>query len=109
MVFVADALGAWLTGLVADAGSKKLTALVLGTDQERALRSAATAAVWSQAARSSPSPAELRVVDHAGSAQLIELAEVPAGDQRVETFHDSLVLFDAHGSSIGPAVPSDLL
>ena len=45
MVFVADGLGAWLTGQLADAGRKKLTTLVLGTDQERALRSAATTAV----------------------------------------------------------------
>jgi hypothetical protein len=45
MVFVADDLGAWLTGLLADAGRRKLTTLVLGTDQERALQSAATAAV----------------------------------------------------------------
>ncbi len=45
MVFIADNLGVWLTGLLADAGRKKLTTLVLGTDQERALRSAATAAV----------------------------------------------------------------
>ena len=44
MVFVADDLGAWLVGLLADAGRKKLTALVLGSDQQRALRSAATAA-----------------------------------------------------------------
>ena len=43
--FVADDLGAWLVGLLADAGRRKLTTLVLGTDQERALRSAATAAV----------------------------------------------------------------
>jgi hypothetical protein len=46
VVFVADDLAAWLIGLLADAGRKKLTALVFGTDQERALRSAATAAVW---------------------------------------------------------------
>jgi len=45
VVFVADDLGAWLVGLLADAGRKKLTALVLGSDQERALRQAATAAV----------------------------------------------------------------
>jgi tetratricopeptide (TPR) repeat protein len=45
VVFVADDLAAWLIGLVADAGRKKLTTLVLGTDQERALRSAAAAAV----------------------------------------------------------------
>jgi hypothetical protein len=46
MVFVADDLGAWLTALLADAGHKKLITLVVGTEQERALRSAATAAVW---------------------------------------------------------------
>ena len=45
MVFVADDLGAWLIGLLADAGRRKLTDLVLGSDQERALRSAAVAAV----------------------------------------------------------------
>ena len=32
MVFVADDLGAWLTGVLADAGSKKPTTLMLGTD-----------------------------------------------------------------------------
>lgn len=45
IVFVADDLGAWLTGLLADASRRKLITLVLGTEQERALRSAATAAV----------------------------------------------------------------
>ena len=45
MVFVADDLGAWLVALLADAGRKKLTTVVLGTDQERALRQAATAVV----------------------------------------------------------------
>ena len=45
MPFVADDLGAWLVSLSADAGRKKLTTWVLGTEQERALRQAATAAV----------------------------------------------------------------
>lgn len=45
MAFGADALGAWLVETLADAGRKRLTTLVLGTDQERALRAAATAAV----------------------------------------------------------------
>jgi hypothetical protein len=45
VVFVADDLGAWLISLLADAGRKKLTTVLVGTDQERALRSAATAAV----------------------------------------------------------------
>jgi hypothetical protein len=61
--FVADDLGAWLVGLLADAGRKKLTELVLGSDQERALRSAATAAVQRTAG-------ELRPDDEEQAAQL---------------------------------------
>ena len=38
VVFVADALGQWLVEQLADAGRKKLTELVLGSEQERALR-----------------------------------------------------------------------
>ena len=45
MAFVADDLAAWLVTVLADAGRKKLTTIVLGSDQERALGSAATAAV----------------------------------------------------------------
>ena len=55
MVFVADDLAAWLVGLLADAARKKLTALALGSDQERALRKAATVAVQDTAAEMSPS------------------------------------------------------
>ena len=54
MVFVADDLAAWLVGLLADAGRKKLTSLVLGTEQERALRAAATTAVQLTAAELRP-------------------------------------------------------
>jgi hypothetical protein len=50
MVFVADDLAEWLVGALADAGSKKLADLVQGTDQERALRAAATAAIQCTAA-----------------------------------------------------------
>ncbi len=63
MVFVADDLAAWLTGVLADAGRKKLTALLLGTDHERALRQAATAAVQRTAA-------QLRPGDEAQAAEL---------------------------------------
>jgi hypothetical protein len=45
MVFAADDLGAWLVALLADAGRRRLTTLVLGSDQERSLRQAAAAAV----------------------------------------------------------------
>jgi hypothetical protein len=58
MVFVADDLGAWLIGALADAGRKKLTTIVLGTDQERELRSAATAAVQRTAGELRPDDAE---------------------------------------------------
>ena len=51
MVFLVGDLGAWLVGLLADAGRKKLTTLVLGSDQERALRQAATAAIQATAAQ----------------------------------------------------------
>lgn len=57
MVFVADDMTAWLLGLLADAGRRKLSALILGTDQERALQSAATAALWSTAAGLRPNDA----------------------------------------------------
>jgi hypothetical protein len=37
MAFVADDLAAWLIGILADRGRKRLTTVLLGTDQERAL------------------------------------------------------------------------
>jgi hypothetical protein len=55
--FVADDLGAWLIFILAGAGRKKLTALVLGDNQERALRSAATAAVQRTASELRPGDA----------------------------------------------------
>lgn len=58
MVFAVGDLGSWLVGLLADARRKKLTTLVLGTDQERALRRAATAAVQAAAAQFAPSGGE---------------------------------------------------
>ncbi len=54
MPFVADDLGAWLISLLADAGRKKLATFILGTEQERALRSAASAAVQETARELSP-------------------------------------------------------
>jgi hypothetical protein len=56
MVFVADDLAAWLVGVLADAGRKRLTTVVLGSAQERELRQATLTAVQSTAAElSSPS------------------------------------------------------
>ena len=54
MAFVADDLTAWLVGLLADAGRKKLTVLILGSDQDRALRWAAEAAVEATAMELAP-------------------------------------------------------
>lgn len=47
--FVADDLAAWLVSLLADSGRKRLTAWLVGDEQQRALRQAATAAVQSVA------------------------------------------------------------
>src|ERR1039457_4452412 len=58
MVCVADDVGAWLTGVLADAGRRKLVTLVLGSDQERELRKAATAAVQAAADDIFPGDAE---------------------------------------------------
>ena len=55
MVFVADDLGAWLVALLADAGRKKLTTWALGSEQERALRQAATTAIELMATQLAPS------------------------------------------------------
>ena len=59
MVFVADDLAAWLIGLLADAGRRRLTKFVLGSEQERALRQAATAAVELTALELRPEGGEL--------------------------------------------------
>lgn len=69
VVFVADDLVSWLIGMLADTGRKKLANLIHGTDQERELRAAATAAIERTAAELSPGDderaAELAmVVDH---------------------------------------------
>jgi hypothetical protein len=55
VVFVVDDLLAWMIGLVADAGRRKLVTLVLGTDQERALRKAVEAAAGATAPQLTPS------------------------------------------------------
>ena len=58
MTFVANAFGQWLVEQFADAGRKKLTELILGSEQERALCRAADAAVWATAVEMSPSGGE---------------------------------------------------
>jgi len=58
VAFVADDLGAWLIGKLADACSKRLITWALGSDQKRALRQAATAAVERIAAELRPQGGE---------------------------------------------------
>lgn len=45
MAFVADDLGAWLIGLLAEGARRKLINFVLGDEVERALRAAPTTAI----------------------------------------------------------------
>ena len=58
VVFVVDDLAAWLVGLLADADRKKLTTLVLGDAQERALQQAAIAATQDTAEELRPSDSQ---------------------------------------------------
>ena len=58
MVFVADDLAAWLVFILAETGRRKLTSLVLGDDQKRALSLAATVAVQRTATELRPDDAE---------------------------------------------------
>jgi Tetratricopeptide repeat len=58
VVFVADDLVSWLVGRLADAGYKKLSTALRGSEQDRALKQAATAAVQATAIEISPSDDE---------------------------------------------------
>lgn len=57
-MFVADDLAAWLIFILAEAGRKKLTTVILGDDQTRALRPAATEAIRLTAAELSSGDAK---------------------------------------------------
>ena len=95
VVFVADDFAAWLIGALADAGRKKLVALVLGSDQERALRAAATATVQRTAA-------ELRPGDDKQAAELaMVVSEVFAEPVPAEPLAGQLTLLEALGAGIG--------
>jgi len=58
VVFIADDLAAWLIFISAEGGRKKLTNLILGDDQQRALRPAATEALRLTAAELCPGDAK---------------------------------------------------
>jgi tetratricopeptide (TPR) repeat protein len=57
-VFVAEAFGSWLLGQFASAAQKWFGVRLLGSEQERALRQAATAAIQSTASERRPDSAE---------------------------------------------------
>jgi tetratricopeptide (TPR) repeat protein len=79
VVFVVDAFGAWLVEQIADAGRKKLTELILGSEQDRALRQAAAAAIKATAAEFSPSGSE-----QAGQAAMV-IGQVFSDPQPIAT------------------------
>ena len=58
VAFVVDDLLGWLIGRLADAGYRKLTTLVLGSPEERALKEAVTAAVEATVGEIDPSDGE---------------------------------------------------
>jgi hypothetical protein len=81
VAFVVDDLGAWLVGLLADAGRRKLVAFVLGDEQVRALHQACRAALTAMAA-------ELRPGDAAAADEVAmvvgEVFKTPAPQPAVE-------------------------
>ena len=110
MVFVADDLAGWLIGALADAGRKKLTAIVVGTDQERALRSAATAAVQRAAGELRPDDAEraeklARLVNRAFIKGLVPGAPMAGYATLLETLQAGIARQLTVVDDTGPAAP----
>jgi hypothetical protein len=58
VVFFVDDLVSWLVGQLADAGYQKVSTRLFGSEQDRALKKAVTAAVLATAAEFSPSDEE---------------------------------------------------
>jgi hypothetical protein len=73
MVFIAEAFGGWLVSQLADAGGRRLSDWLLGTEQERALRQAATAAIQGTARQLRPAPAA--VDDPQGADHLVRVID----------------------------------
>jgi hypothetical protein len=82
VAFVADDLGAWLVGLLADAGRRKLVAFVLGDEQVRALQQACRAAVTGTAAELRPGDAAAagEVAMVVGEVFRTPAPQLPAGE-----------------------------
>jgi len=132
VALIADDLLAWLVGLVAEAGRKKLVTLLRGSDQERALRPAVEAAVEATASQLAPeggerAPQLARVVGEmfrgspgvalAGQATLLEAlqAEIAArmavlDDPDVTgTGQSSMDLLGVPGGVLGETLTSHLV
>jgi hypothetical protein len=88
VVFVVDAFGAWLVEQIADAGRKKLTELILGGEQDRALRQAAAAAIQATAAGFNPPGNE-----QAGQAAIV-IDQVFSDPQPIATRSGPVMLLD---------------
>jgi tetratricopeptide (TPR) repeat protein len=124
VVFVAEDLGAWLTGVLADAGRRKLVELVLGTEPDRALRQAATVAIELAAAELRPEAGEraeelARVIDQVFSTSMPALSDT-APSTLLETLQTGVtgqlaVLDDAGLTGTGQSsarlleIPADVL
>jgi tetratricopeptide (TPR) repeat protein len=83
---VVDDLGAWLVGVLADAGRRKLVTFVLGDERERALLEACRAAVTATAAGLEPNDAA--AADHVALV-IGEVFRAPAAQLAGE--HDTLL------------------
>lgn len=101
-MFVADDLGAWLVGLLADAGRRRLVSWVLGTEQERALRQAATVAVQRTAAELCPN-------DDKQAGQLaIVISEVFTAPEEASLLDESATLLEGLQAEVaGQLAPLD--
>jgi hypothetical protein len=109
MMFVADDLGAWLVGQLADAGRRRLITQVLGNEQERALRQAATAAVQFTAAEFRPGreeAEELAMVVSQVFSEPVPVASLSAQATFLEALHAAVAgqlapLGDPHMTGTG--------
>lgn len=110
MTFIADDLAAWLFGLLADEARRRVAALVLGSDLQRALRAAATAAVQRTARELQPgsddqAEALALVVNHVFAARL---PDTPPGNDatllealQAATAGQLALLSDASSTGVG--------
>jgi hypothetical protein len=99
MVFVAEAFAGWLVGQMADATRKRMGILLLGSDQERALQQAATAAFQATARQLRPEP--MAADDRQGAEHLArvinQIFQQPLAPEESQTEHPTLSAGDRSG------------